>query len=90
MKTPNVPPSRDAILDALRQAMTKDRRTGEDDGVSVRELMKATGRNQDVVRDWLRERIAAGTVEVVRAKKLALDGRLSTVSAYRLRNGKPA
>lgn len=82
------PITQDDILDAMQAAMQADTKQGSGVGASVRELMQATGRNQDMVRDWLRRGLAAGTVEVVRVKRAALDGRIATVSAYKLHASK--
>ena len=79
------PVSQDDLLDAMRQAMDTARPAQEEGkGVSVLELMRTKDWNIHRVRNWLREGIAKGTVEVVKVKRFAVDGRLSTIRAFRL------
>ena len=81
MKTP----SQEELLDAMQAAMDQVRPAQEEGkGASVLELMAMKDWNVHRVRNWWREGIAKGTVEVVKVKRFAVDGRLSTIRAFRL------
>ena len=75
------------LLEALREAIERRGEDSPDDAFSVDELSDAMGCHPATARKAIKRMIGAGTVEPVRVKRRAMDGRLANVVAYRLRDG---
>ena len=69
------------VLDALREAMFK--LPNAENGITRRELAKATGRSEGAVRNWLLREIDAGRVECVKVVRDRCDGVPMPTTAYR-------
>ncbi len=69
------------LLEALQQAMTRP--MGE--APTVGELARGTGQSEHTVRRALKEMQDAGRLEVVRVRRLALDGVERQVPGYRIK-----
>ena len=69
------------LLDALQQAMTRP--VGE--APTVGELAHGTGQSVPTVRRVLKEMHTAGRLEVLRVKRMALDGVERQVPGYRIK-----
>lgn len=69
------------LLEALQRAMTKP--VGE--APTVGELAVGTGQSVPTVRRALRDMQAAGRLEVLRVRRLALDGVERQVPGYRIK-----
>ncbi len=71
------------LVEALRSAMGPDE--GPTDARTVQEMAATIGRAERFVRDNVRKLIAEGRVELVRVKRPAIDGRIQSLPAYRIR-----
>lgn len=70
------------LLDAIREALSA---VPDGEGQTVQEMAEATGLGTTTVRKTLAALHRDGRLTVVRVRRPALDGRLSSVPAYRLR-----
>ena len=57
---------------------------GDADGATVTELVDASGRGDNWVRNKVRLGIRAGVIEIVRKQMTTIDGRQTLVPAYRM------
>ena len=72
----------DELLLAIQQALG----SANDEGArTVAEICEKTGRGATKIRQTLGEMARAGRLEVVRVRRPSIDGRSSSVPAYRLR-----
>lgn len=70
------------VLDALRAAMAG--LPNAEDGITRRELVKATGRSVTSIRNWLVDEIEAGRIECVKVGRARCDGVVLPTTAYRV------
>ena len=73
------------LLEALREALERRGEDSPDDAFSVVELAEELGCHEATARKAIKRLIDGGKVEPVRVKRRAMDGRLASVVAYRLR-----
>jgi hypothetical protein len=74
--------STDDLLDALQAAMGP---VDTCEASTVQDLVEKTGWGRTKVTGTLGRMAKAGRLEVVRVRRLALDGRIASLPAYRLK-----
>lgn len=71
------------LIEALQAAY--EGTAGEHEGLTMRQLVKKTGKSQESLRSDLRRLLEAGQLDVTRVRLLRIDGAYSTVPAYKLK-----
>jgi len=82
--TPKLTITENELVEALRSAMGSQDE-GPTDARTVQEIVNTIGRSERFVRDNVRKLIAEGRAELVRIKRPAIDGRIQSVPAYRIK-----
>lgn len=81
MDTRVAAPTHAEILDAIRQAQEKE----PEGAVTMLELCEAAGWHVDRGRAEVKKLMLAGKLDVVRVKRLAIDGAMRQSPGYRLK-----
>lgn len=72
------------LIEAVLQAQADQGPAG---ALTIRDLVKRTGRTDTTIRTKLHELREAGRLEVLQVRRATLDGRVQPVPAYRLKCG---